>query len=226
MKTILSTFLLTIGIIVCTNAQNNTMTINESMIFAQLNNSDGKLSYEQIQGTPYTSDTLQEAILEGQEKVYLIRYDAYKGMIHYTEKNGNGILQALSAKSSQRFNFVNKSQFYTTLVYPNLEKGFGLVVWNNGEGVELIKRETITFEKGKNADGGYGAYIADSFSAIKEDYFIRLEENGEVVRIPSKKKDILQFLGQETEKRAKKEKLNPRKEQDLIKLLAWKYRKQ
>lgn len=221
MKKLIFTIFLVLGTVVFVQAQYD--VVFDQVVFPD--NKGGDLDYEKVKGSPYTVDTLQEAIIRGQEKKYLIRYDAFKGVIQFTEKGKEGNLKVMSVQNSYRFDFVHKDHSYITLIYPDSKKGFGLLVWSSGKGTELIKRQIITFEKGEKADGGYGAEVPDSFSNIEEKYFIRLQENGEVVEIPSKKKDIFALLGKDVEQRAKEEKLNPKKEEDLIKLLDWKYTK-
>ncbi|WP_375561311.1 hypothetical protein ACE193_01795 [Bernardetia sp. OM2101] len=183
----------------------------------------GDLKYEQIKGTPYTNDSFQEATLVGDSVEYLIRYDAYKQVMQVTEKDVLGKVKIFSPQQPCRFDLVGKNQSYISVTYPSLEKGFGLLLWSNEAGVELIKRETVFFQKGRKGNGGYEVAIADSFSEIKESYFIRLTKNGELVEIPSSKRDILNFLGAEIKKEAKAKKLNPNKEEELIKLISLKY---
>jgi hypothetical protein len=227
-KKLISTTFLFWGVIVFTQAQQGDLVITDdygTAVFLAPSNKVGDLRYDQIKGSPYVIDTFQEAVLRGQEKVYLIRYDAFKGVIQFKEKGKEEELKLISDEKFYILDLVNKEQSYVVLTYPDSKKGFGLVIWNNKKGVELIKKQTITFEKAKNAKDGYGTDVPDSFSNIKEEYFIRLQENGEVVEIPSKKKDIFDLLGKEVEQRAKEEKLNPKKEEELIKLLDWKYTK-
>lgn len=223
---LISTLFLFWGVVFFTQAQNGDLLIlddNGTEIFIDPSNKDENLRYDQIKGSPYVIDTFQEAVMRGQKKIYLIRYDAFKGVIQYKEKGKDDVLKLLSAQNSYTLDIVHKDQSYVVLTYPDSKKGFGLVIWSNKKGIELIKKQTITFEKGRNAKDGYGTDVPDSFSKIEEKYFIRLEENGEVVEIPSKKKDIFELLGKDVEQKAKEEKLNPKKEEDLIKLFDWKY---
>ncbi len=239
------TIFLVLGVIVFTQAQDGDLVIVDDYgtgVFLAPSNTVGNLRYDQIKGSPYVIDTLQEAVIRGQEKVYLIRYDAFKGVIQFKEKGKEENLRFISAQNfykkgkeenlrfistqnSYIFDFVHQNQSYIVLTYPDSEKSFGLILWSNKKGVELIKKQTITFEKGRAAKDGYGTDVPDSFSKTAEEYFIRLQENGEVVEIPSKKKDIFDLLGKDVETRAKEEGLNPKKEEDLIKLLDWKYTK-
>ena len=183
----------------------------------------GDLKYEQVKGTPYINESFQEAISLNDSISYLIRYDAYKQVMQITEKTSLGQIKVLSPQQSYRFDLVNNNQSYISVTYPSLEKGFGLVIWSNEEGVELIKRQVITFQKGRKGNGGYQLAIPDTFNKVKDSYFIRLKQNGEWIEIPSSKQDFFDFLGADIKKKAKENKLNPSNEEDLIKLIRLRY---
>ncbi|WP_291725705.1 hypothetical protein [Bernardetia sp.] len=225
MKKLTFTLICTLSIVLQIQAQKSQVNLFSDTPYTTYTGvvEGGDLKYEQVKGTPYTNDSFQEATLVGDSIGYLIRYDAYKQVMQLREKDYHGEAKILQPTKSYRFDLVGKNQSYIAVTYPSLGKGFGLVIWNNNTGVELIKRQVVTFQKGRKGNGGYQVEIADAFSEIKESYFIRLSKDEKLIEIPSSKKEVFKFLGDEIKKKAKENKLNPNKEEDLIQLISFKY---
>ncbi len=177
----------------------------------------GNKNYSDVQGSPYTTTEFQEATCSEIDEVIFVRYDAYKQILLFKDQNGN--LKAMSPLSKYRIDLTGKDYSYVVANFPEDGLGYGLLLWENSNGMRLIKKQVIKYNEGQESDGSYTAAIPASFGNVIETFFIQLKENGPILEVPSQKKKAFKLLGTDFENNAKKNKLNIKDEEELIKLL-------
>lgn len=187
-----------------------------------------------IYGSPFVLDLFQPAFFTRFDKTYLMRYDAFHEKMQLkmpgdTIINLTPHLDYKVAKDSKmtsylpnldyRVSITSKDKIYVPVVYPdNIQNlsSFGILVWSNNNGVQLIKRE-------KKVVKGYSTY---SFTKVIEKYYIVNTEKESIQLLPENKSELYEvFFDEASQAKAKKEKLKPYKhEDDLIKLFETYYK--
>ncbi|WP_338765001.1 hypothetical protein WAF17_00755 [Bernardetia sp. ABR2-2B] len=217
-KCFLFTILFIIGTTSFIKAQNVTVVNRDgTSISYRPTETVGSFKYSDVKGSPYTSMEFQEATCSDIDEPILVRYDAYKQTLQF--KDQDSILKAISPQSRYRFDLKDKDNSYIVVNYPDYGLSYGLLLWENSDGMRLIKKQVVKYDKGRESDGSYKMAIPASFGNVIETFYIQKKENAKLIEIPSQKKKAFKLLGNDFENNAKESKLNVKKEEELIKLL-------
>lgn len=172
--------------------------------------------YEETEGSPYLNDNFQPAtISELGSNVYQVRYDAYKEQMQVKREDGEIIV--MDKKIAYRITLSESQQTYETVRFEGKETGYGLVRWEKGN-KKLLMRQQVTYLKGTASDG-YNSAKPARFSSLREElYFSR--DGKTATKLPNSKKALVEELFTESFMKSDAAKgLNPKREEDLIKLL-------
>lgn len=175
--------------------------------------SAGVSDYKEIEGTPYLNKEFKPAKIGKEDKSYLVRYNAYneKIQVKVNEK------KIMNLNSDKKYVVkLKEGETYMPVEYEDGKEGFGVLLWNNSKGFRLIKRQVIELEPPTETNGYMKAQPA-KFSKVRIFYYV--VENGKLNKVPgSAGKIYKEIFDNSLKATAKKEKLNPKKEEDLIKL--------
>lgn len=172
-------------------------------------------------GSPYIDEDFKIIKIEQYEgQTFIGRYNAYNDEMEV--KLGEDKIVALDNSSNYTVTFTNSSKKYKTYNYTSengdLKQGF-LVVVSEKDSVSLLKREQIKFYDKEKAASSYQKDKPATFRRESDTYYIKLGEK--VIFLPQKKKSLLDALmeySDELKTFIKENKLNLKKEEDLIKI--------
>ena len=179
-------------------------------------------SAQKIEGTPYLSEKYVDGEIffgtTGRSTVPL-RYNVFQDLMEY-QQNGKALVLDPSAKiKSVRLGestyVVDKFEFDGKTKY-----GF-LNLLDSGK-VTLLAKKVVKYQeplKGKALDGGD---LPAKFSRSSDTYFYRIG-NGQLQEVGNLKEMIASFPDKQEELKqfAKKEKISPKKEDELLKLIRY-----
>lgn len=187
---------------------------------------------ESLKGSPFVTTSFQPAFFSNFKKTLLVRYDAFQErmqlkmpgdtvmnlipQVDYEARESDKIIHFLPNLEYQIIvNETNKT--YVPITYPDRKrnlKSFGVLLWQNKDGIQLIKREK------KVVDAIYSLKLTN----LIEKYYLVDTQKELIQLLPEKKSELFEaFFDNDTRVLAKKEKLKPRKEEDLIKLFEMYY---
>ncbi|MBF8151209.1 hypothetical protein ITJ86_14970 [Winogradskyella sp. F6397] len=173
------------------------------------------------EGSPYIDENFSSVrIAEQNNKIYVARYNAYNGELEV--KLDKGKIIALDNNSDYEVTFTLTDKKYKTKTYITesgvSKRGF-LVVLSENENHSLFKEERIKYYEKVEATSSYQQNKPAKFKKQDDLYYIQL---GDVVTImPQKKRDLLKAFPENSKKLKsymKTNKLNPKHEDDLIKI--------
>src|SRR5687767_11904721 len=178
-------------------------------------------SAQKIEGTPYLSEKyVPGEILFGTSRSTVpLRYNAYQDLMEY-QQNGKALVldpstKIKSVRLGESTYIVDKFEFDGKTKY-----GF-LNLLDSGK-VTLVAKKVIKYQeplKGRALDGGD---LPAKFSKSSDAYFYRVG-NGELQEVNNIKDMIASFPDKQEEVKqfAKKEKISPKKEEELVKLVRY-----
>lgn len=174
-----------------------------------------------IEGTRFLREDFTAVKIEGQSQAMPGHYDAYHEKILVKKEDK---LMLLDTRYGYRATFEDNGAVYVTTTYPDGKGGFARLLFEN-DAVKLLRREYVSILPPVESNG-YQPAKPERFSNVKTDLYIHKAGKNVAQEVPRKKKDILRTLFDD-EKRAKKlskeHRLNPKKEEDLVKLFALYY---
>ncbi|MET2983735.1 hypothetical protein [Aureibaculum conchae] len=175
-----------------------------------------------VKGNVYINAEFSPAKLSNNKTIYSANYNAYQDQIVI---NANGKKFTVAKSFDNTVTFLNDNKVYKAYNYEEHGKnktGF-FVVLTLGKELSLLNKERIKFYEEKEAHSGYDSYIPPTFKRESDELFLGFKDYS-AKKVPNKKKHIFKLFkdkGKEVEKFAKDNKLNPKKENDLIKLVMY-----
>jgi hypothetical protein len=178
-------------------------------------------SAQKIEGTPYLSEKyVPGEILFGSERSTVpLRYNVYQDLMEY-QQNGKALVldpntKIKKVRLGESTYIVEKFEFDGKTKY-----GF-LNLLDSGK-VMLVAKKVVKYQepmKGRALDGGD---LPAKFSKSSDAYFYRVG-NGELQEVDNIKDMIASFPDKQEEVKqfAKKEKISPKKEEELVKLVRY-----
>jgi hypothetical protein len=178
-------------------------------------------SAQKIEGTPYLSEKyVPGEILFGTERSAVpLRYNVYQDLMEY-QQNGKALVldpntKIKKVRLGESTYIVEKFEFDGKTKY-----GF-LNLLDSGK-VTLVAKKVVKYQeplKGRALDGGD---LPAKFSKSSDAYFYRVG-HGELQEVDNIKDMIASFPDKQEEVKqyAKKEKISPKKEEELVKLVRY-----
>jgi hypothetical protein len=175
-------------------------------------------------GSPYIDENFAAArITQYKDKIFSARYNAYNNQMEVKIEDDKVI--ALDKNGDFEVIFIANDKIYRTVNYfteENTSKKAFLVVLSDNAKYTLFKKERIKFYDKVEAASSYEKAKPAKFQREDDVYYIK--KDGKTVYLPQKKKDFLKsFPKQENELKSylKKEKLNPKNEDELITIVEY-----
>ncbi|MGQ2982811.1 hypothetical protein [Flavobacterium sp.] len=170
-------------------------------------------------GTMYLSENFTPAKIAGNDKVILVKYNAYSD---YFEMNNGERTQALPKQPGINVTLSNTGDVYSLQSYKTEDgeqvNGYLNVVSDNSK-VKIYKRERIYLQPGSTAVNSYSTSKPATYKRADDEFYVQIN-NGDIVfvsgkkdianLVPGKSKEVLDFI--------KKNKIDVEKETDLQEL--------
>jgi len=175
-----------------------------------------------VKGNVYVNDDFSPARLSNNKTIYSANYNAFQDQIVI---NADGKKFVVAKSFENAITFLNSKKVYQAFKYEDggKEKAGFFVNLASGKEISVLRKERIKFYEEKEAHSGYDSYIPPVFKRENDKLFIGFKDHS-AKEIPRKKKDIFKLFKdkeKEIEKYTKDQKLNPKKENDLIKIVLY-----
>jgi hypothetical protein len=175
-----------------------------------------------IEGTPYLSESYVTAEIlyaKGNLSKLPVRYNAFQDLIEYKQNGNSFVIDPTS--QIKKINLGEQTFIVDKFEYKGKTKYGFLTLLDSGK-VMLLSKKMITYSESKVSRGLDGVDVTSpaKFSMAPDTYYYKIA-NGELQKVESIKEMIATFADKQEEltKYAKKEKISPKKEKDLIQLV-------
>ena len=175
-----------------------------------------------IEGTPYLNETYEEGEIyygEANRVKVPVRYNIYQDLIEY-QQNG----KTLALDPSNKIKQVRLGESTYVVEKLNLEgkSKYGFLNLLDSGKVSLLSKKVVKYQeplKGRALDGGD---IPAKFSRSSDEFYVKLGD-GSLKKVDTIKDIIAGFPDRQEELKqfAKKEKISPKKEEELVKLVKY-----
>ena len=148
------------------------------------------------------------------------KYDAYKDLFAVELNNSRRFY--LKKALGNKITFFKSRDVYQVFNDENNKTSFFKVV-KESEKFALLIRQKVKLYGGEKPKSSYEGYVKPYFKKVKEVYYFSMDKSN-AVKIPSNKKKFYMLFSDKSEKikkYAKKNKLNIKKDKDLIKILSY-----
>lgn len=179
-----------------------------------------KLNYDEIQGSPYLTEDLIKGYVKfklGDSSVHFLRYNIYTEEMEYLD--GQQLFVINNPKEVDFVSVAGHQFVYTNYKYRNsLKEGYLEKLF---DGIcKLYVQYDVDFEKRQNAKSSYDKPEPDKFvTKLPKWYFS--DHSGQIINFPPDNSGIEKVTYDkypQVKAYMKKEKLKPRKQDDLIKI--------
>ena len=177
------------------------------------------VNYGNFEGSPYIQENYEPAKISVADRIYSLRYNAFEDRM---EMLSDGVEKALPMLDNLTIKFINLKKVYKIFKDPKGKQGYFVLVYV-GEKGSLVTKESVVFQEEANPQSGYDQYKPAMFKREK-DQFYWAEENGTTSVLSSKKKEFYAMFGRHSyavKNYVKKNKLNIKKEEDLVQLFVY-----
>jgi hypothetical protein len=146
------------------------------------------------QGSMYINDKYLPAKINGQEKVLMLRYNAYQDS--FEENNPQEeYINGLPKTPNSVIKFVGTNKTYAMTDFKDkdglLSNGYLIVLCDTPK-VKIYKREHITFVKETHPQNSYQSYKPARYSRGSDEFYISI--NGQPAILFDDKKDIISLM--------------------------------
>ncbi|WP_439129923.1 hypothetical protein [Polaribacter sp.] len=160
----------------------------------------------------FYTEEYQKAIVDDLKNEFYFRYNIFADEMEFIK---NGTIYFLSKTENQIINFVVIDKKFTVLKLDGKLQYFELNVQGNAS---LYTKQNVEFKKGKVAVTQFETTKKSKFVRNRDSYYVSIN-NGELTKLPRRKKDFYKLFNEQSnmiKKYMKKEKLNRKKIEDLV----------
>lgn len=177
---------------------------------------------DNISGTPYMKQNFAPAKINDFKKTHLIRFNAAQDEME-VKINGKDI-SILSKLEKYHVKLVDGTGLeYMNLNYNDneaIKNGFFIPIKAETGNVKLFRKQIIRFTVGKVAQTSLEQDVPSKFTSQNDRFYIQVNQTTALTEIPfSKKLFLKEFNKKDVKSFLKKEKLDIKKEEDLIKVI-------
>ncbi|MFY0631853.1 MAG: hypothetical protein JXR05_15930 [Flavobacteriaceae bacterium] len=174
--------------------------------------------YESVLGSPYIYDAMLPAKVNAFKDIVGARYDAFKDLITIQiSKTKNFYLEK---KIGNKIRFVKTNEEYQVF-YGEKEKASFFKVVSASEKFSLLVKQHVKLTGGEKPKSTYDEYRAPAFKRAKDKMYLSLD-NSNAMKVPTNKKKFYKLFlsnGKAVKAFVKKNKLDIKKQKDLIKIM-------
>lgn len=195
------------------------LLLSTSMIMAQSSAPAVTSVSSKIEGTPYLDESYTSAKVffdNSNPAVVPMRYNVYQDFMEYTQ---NGQRLALDKNHVKKVKFGNQTFVVDKFEFRGKETKGYLSVLDSGKAM-LFAKKVVIFMDAKPGRALDGTDLPAQYSKSADAYYYKVGD-GELKQVGNMKEMIASFPNKQEELKqfVKKEKISPRKEQELIKLI-------
>lgn len=175
-----------------------------------------------LQGSSYVEEGFSPVKLSNDEKIYSMRYNAFKDEM---EINKDDKIYYLPKVMNYTVTFINNNkvyQIFTDTDKDSSKDGFFVVLFKS-DNISLLLKEKIIISTKVDPILGFDQKNPPKLKRLKDKLYIGFKNNT-IREFPRRKKDILKLFStksNEIKSYAKKNNLNLKNKQDLIKIFAY-----
>jgi hypothetical protein len=163
----------------------------------------------------YLTKNYSGALIDDFKTTAYLRYNLYNDQMEFVK---NDQIFYMKKEKGRKVRFTTLNQVYKVYeLYGDLEF---FLVKAEGEKASLLVKQEMRFVEPKKAQSNYAVDKKADFKRNKDQWYIAFGDK--VVKAPSKKKEVPAVFGSQSKAikdYIKKEKLNPKKEADLAKIV-------
>ncbi len=163
----------------------------------------------------YLTPNYNAALIDNFETIAYLRYNMYNDQMEFVK---NDQIYYMKKEKGRKVRFTTLQTIYKVYeLYGDLEF---FLVKAEGDKASLLVKQEMRFVEPKKAQSNYAVDKKADFKRNKDQSFVAIGDK--VVKVPSKKKEVPALFGSQSKAikdYIKKEKLNPRKDVDLIKIV-------
>jgi len=194
-----------------------TQITNLRDVFTLQNDLDPYTANADIKGTPFIHSEFENIIIQG--KKMKGRYNANQDYIEL-DKDGKTVffLPAIEYRYEVKFTDLNVS--YRAFEYEKFKYTFYKISAQKGK-TYLLTKEFVKLKPEVKAKSNFDVAKPAKFERKKDVHFMKFSDQDLVIELPTRKSRFLAVFGEESsaiKSYIKKEKLNIKKEKDLIKI--------
>lgn len=176
-----------------------------------------------VKGSPYIEKSYQKIkFLNQKDGQFSGKYNAYHDVIEVLTSSGKKYFSP-SKEHPFSVHFSGTNKTYKAYLINKKKSAFFRILVSNKKAT-LLTRDVMLLTKEVLPKSGYDKYKAPTFKREKSKYYIYYNDENSVVKIPRKKSKFYKVFGissSKIKKFIKKEKLNIKKENDLIKIFKY-----
>lgn len=146
-----------------------------------------------VDGTPFLYEIPQDAIVEGFNKTYQMRYNAVNDEIEFIDAGNKYILFKQKSFGTIRFIGTNDLFKLVDYKYKNSFKTGYLIEISKTQTITLYKKINITYHKVVHATTSFDREIPANYSRNDNTYFIQ-KNQGDIVELPLNKNKLSEMF--------------------------------
>ncbi len=216
MKSILYTLLFVSTVAFSQQTQIN----NLRDVFTLQNNLDPYSANSNIKGTPFIHSELENITIQG--KKMKGRYNANQDYIEL-DKDGKTVFFLPAIEYRYEVVFTDLNVTYRAFEYEEFKYTFYKISAQKGK-TYLLTKEFIKLKQEVKAKSNFDVPKPAKFERKKDVYYMKFSDKDIVIELPTRKSRFLSVFGEESgaiKSYIKKERLNIKKEKDLIKIFEY-----
>lgn len=174
-----------------------------------------------IEGTPYLNEKYEDGEIyygEANRVKVPVRYNIYQDLMEY-QQNGKPLVLDPSDKIKQVR--LGESTFIVEKVEKEGKTKYGFLNLLDSGKVTLLSKKVVKYQEPLKDRGLDGGDLPAKFSRSSDEFYVKI--NGDLKKVDSIKDLIASFPDKQEELKqfAKKEKISPKKENELVKLIKY-----
>lgn len=165
----------------------------------------------------FLTEGYQDANVNDLKDKFYFRYNIYEDEMEFVR---DGTVYFLTKTENQLIKFLNSNRNFVVLNNENNLKYFEV---NYKGKISLYTKQNVEFKEGRVAKTQFETAKESKFFRTKDTYYLSVND-GDLIELPKKEKDLLSLFGNkanEVKKKMKKEKLNRKNLNDIIKILEY-----
>lgn len=220
-KIILTTFVLLLTTNYISSQGFNKVMPQDWLTTLSKNNAFNNQKHENIEGSPYISDTFQAAKISGVDVDVMVRYDQESDEIEIQDKDEK-IFILPKEKDLNTITIESINYKLRLVLYPNKNQevsGYLHEVSQSNQ-VSLLRRDKMAIRPEKQPKTTFESYSPARFINSKKEYYLETKD-GKIIEMPSNKKQIQELYPNqkdEVNEFFKNNSLTFKDETDLIKI--------
>ena len=196
---------------------NASAVLNMSPIGKDLDNAMTEEEKKKLLEKQYLTQAYNPALIDDFTTTAFLRYNLYNDQMEFVK---NDKIYYMEKDKGRRVRFTTLNTLYKVYdLYGDLSF---FLVKEEGEKASLLVKQETRFIAPKKAQSTYGVDKKANFKRRADVYFVAMGDK--LVKLPKKKKEIPAIFGRnakEVKTYIKKEKLNPKKDGDLKKIIKY-----